>query len=222
MMGKLLRRFGFAFVGCLTVIGGGLMIIYGLLLLYVSAPNPRSPSDLQFIHDVARWLLDQEVLYLLVAVGIAGFLWEVKREGFLPRDDRLRYQIDRDRRRELAEETEVWDAPDGERKTDPYEQLHENLHEETRQLSLVKTRFDESETPSVAGRLLNSSDRTPYRDVVVEISFFDDEKTHLDTTYATRQSLDPSSSWEFEVFPSPDTESAVQYYRVTDIRAKPV
>lgn len=222
MLGRLLRRFGFLLVGILTVVGGGLMVIYGILLIYVSAPNANDPSDLQIIHDVVFWLLAQEPIYVVVFVGFGGFIWEVRRVGFLPRDDRLLYQIRRDKRRELAEKKEVWDKPQMDEENDPYEELYEDLHDESEKLTLARTRFNDGNTPSVSGLVLNKSNRKTYRDVVVEISFYDGEKSSVDTTVATTKELTPGDSWEFEVFPAPEVDDRVQYYKVTDIRAEEV
>lgn len=222
MYSKLLRRYGFLFMGVVTIVGGGVMCLYGILVLYVSAPNSRDFSDLEPVHELAFWLAQQELIYVLAALGVAGFIWEVWKVGFFPKDERLLYQKERDKRRELAEKKEVWDKPRQDEDSDPYEELYEDLNEETEKLTLARTRFNQSGSPSVIGLVLNKSARKPYRDIVIKIEFYDGERKHIDTTVATKKELGIKSSWEFEVFPAPEYSNRVQYYKVTDIEAEEV
>lgn len=222
MYAKLLRRFGFTVIGIITVTGGGLMILYGILLMYVSAPNSKDVSDLRIIHETAFWLVQQHFLYVFLVLGLVGFLWEVYAVGFFPRDDRLLYEQHMDMRRDLAEESEVWDKPGTVEETDPYEELHEDLNEDDDKLTLVKTRFNTNGSPSVAGLVLNKSSRNGYRDIVVEIEFYDSEKQAIDRTIATKKEMNPDSSWEFEVFPSPEHSDETEFYKTIDISAEDV
>jgi hypothetical protein len=222
MYDKLFRRFGFTIMGIITVTGGGLLIVYGILLMYVTAPNAHDISDLRVIHETIFWLVQQHLLYVLLVFGLLGFVWEIYTVGFFPRDDRLLYERHRDMRREIAEEKEVWDKPGMDEESDPYEDLYEDLHEEDEKLTLARTRFNTSGSPSVAGLVMNKSGRKGYRDIIVEIEFYDAEKQAIDRTIATKKEINPGDSWEFEVFPAPEHSNDTKYYKVTNIRAEEV
>jgi hypothetical protein len=96
-------------------------LVYFYLAMPGGSTNPA--RDLAPFNDVLISVATSPAVASLALLGTVGFVWEVRANGFLPRDERtLRQKLD-DMRRERAKESHVWSHPGVDSGTNVYQEL---------------------------------------------------------------------------------------------------
>jgi hypothetical protein len=209
-----IRTFGLFFGGLSLFLGGGVATIYGLLLFYVASPGSAAEGGvIAPLNRLTLGILTHPLFVPVAAVGLSVFLVDVHRNGLLDLDDRTYWERKKDMRRRKAAESEAWDPP-AEDLEEPT--MYDELVDQVQSGELVMADHEASVDgrPSVRGVVRNTSPR-PFRDVRVKVGFVDREGGVVDTRMPTTKRIDPSSSWEFEVFYTAG-DGAVANYRISE------
>lgn len=207
LLGSVLRPFGLLVLGLVCFCGGGLVVVYGLVLFAVAPPGgKRVGPTLAPVNEAVVSVVTEPLFHAVVLVGVVGFAWEVKRNGLWPTDDRLLAEIIDERRRQLAEEREEWSHPDVEEDTDVYEDLRAEQDAdrtpalpsgEDGDLVVLGDRYT-TRPRGVQGVIENQGEQA-YSHVSVEVAWIVDGEV-VDTGAALKSSLGEGDRWRFEVF----------------------
>ncbi len=207
-LANLVGKFGLMFGGFMLITGGGALVVYGGLTFYLGVPGGNDLSALEPLHRVVAPMVESWLTYVVVAVGAAGFVFEIKRNGLQISDDRLLVEREREWRREKAQESDVWRPPEEDREG---KSVYEKLREEQAESGLVlwSDELVGEKPPRIRGEVRNTT-RAEYTDVQMAVQFIDETGDVVDTGGATRKELSPGDAWQFEVF-GRDAGDAVTY-----------
>jgi hypothetical protein len=218
MLGRFLRSFGILFGGLLLIAGGGSSAIYGMVLFYLAMPGGREPEPvLAPVNEAVASVGTNELMWLVAVVGTVSFVWEVRQNGLLNKEERLLAERKKEWRRQKAEESEAWQPPEEDREEAT---IYDDLQDDGELVVADATLADDG-MPSVRGVVANT-DSEPYADVRVKVQFVNGAGETVGSGIATTKEVDPGSRWKFEVFHS-DSEASVAGYRLsTPMGTKPV
>lgn len=219
---RIVRSGGTLVVSFFFFSAGGALLVNGLVYFYLSMPggSPNPARDLAPFNDVLVSVATSPAVASVALLGTAGFVWEVRSNGLLPRDERtLKQKID-DVRRKRAKESHVWSHPDVDAGTDHYRELQSEEGDATPDyptaedgdLALIGHQMTTSPR-RVRGIIENQSDRS-YSNVAVQVVWLIDGEPAGEEV-AWKNSLSPDDKWRFEVYDN--TGEKPSSYRITDL-----
>jgi hypothetical protein len=211
MFGRFLRSFGILFGGLLLITGGGTSAVYGVILFYLAMPGGRqADSVLAPVHEAAASIGTNEIIWVVATIGVVSFVWEVRQNGLLNKEERLLAERKKEWRRQKAEENEAWQPPEEDREE---ESIYDELQDSTGELVLTDSTMTDEDMPSVRGVVANT-DAEAYTDVRVKVQFVGEDGEVVGSGIATTKEIEPGTRWRFEVFHS-ESSTAVAGYRLS-------
>lgn len=222
-VGEAIRSFGLLVVGQAVAVCGGLVTIYAIFWFYLAMPGGAgSGATLRPLRGTLVFLATDGVVRALAVVALVGFLWDVKRNGVWPTDDRLLAERLDEKRKDLAEEREAWSHPELGDDPDLYDDLSERAADgasgrDGRDIRIVEhePRFG-SRNPCVEGLARNVSDRA-YEGVKLELDFHAADGSKIGYGTATKRLLEPGDVWRFQVVYLGPHEEALDSYEVAAV-----